>query len=281
MAPVIVNGETRLYGIIGNPVSHSFSPAMHTLGFQQLGINAVYLPFPQQERNLDKLLDAFSITGVQGFNVTVPFKEKIIPYLDLVEDQARLIGSVNTVIKTGLGWEGSSTDGEGFVRSILEQEVSLPGSRVLLLGAGGSAKAIAMALVQHKIKTLHIRNRTSKKARELGKLCQRRNPGLHLKINSEDEENYDLLINCTTLGMSDNSCPVSDRLIKQSGFIADIIYNPIQTQLLKKADHFNIPNCNGIGMLLYQGIVSFEIWSGKSAPVEVMRESLLNSLKEH
>ncbi len=278
MAPFTIDGKTQLYGIIGNPVSHSFSPGMHTQGFHQLGINAIYLPFLQQESNLNRLLDAFLITGVQGFNVTVPFKEKIIPYLDTVEEQAMTIGSVNTVVYEDARWKGSSTDGDGFLRSIKEHGIALAASKILLLGSGGSAKAIAVALVHSGIKTLHIINRTTDKAQKLGALCQQLNPDLEIGINQPHEQKYDLLVNCTSQGMLGNICPVSDKLIMQSNFIADIIYNPKQTPLLKKAEQFNIPNCNGIGMLLYQGIVSFEKWTGREAPIDVMRRSLLRSL---
>ncbi|MCP4295617.1 MAG: shikimate dehydrogenase [Proteobacteria bacterium] len=278
MAPFTIDGKTQLYGIIGNPVSHSFSPGMHTQGFHQLGINAIYLPFLQQESNLNRLLDAFLITGVQGFNVTVPFKEKIIPYLDMVEEQAMMIGSVNTVVYEDTQWKGSSTDGAGFLRSIEEHGIALTASEILLVGAGGSAKAIAVALVHSGISTLHIINRTTDKAQKLGSLCHQLNPNLKVRINQTHTQEYDLLVNCTSQGMSDNLCPVSDKLIKQSNFVADIIYNPKQTPLLKKAEQFNIPNCNGIGMLLYQGIVSFEKWTGRDAPIDIMRKSLLHSL---
>ena len=278
MSHFSVDGKTQLFGIIGNPVNHSFSPAMQTKGFQEMGINAVYLPFTLQEKDLGKALGAFSLLGIRGFNVTVPFKEKIISYLDTVDSTAKITNSVNTVYHTKEGWKGTSTDGEGFVRSILKKNVVISNSKVLLFGAGGSAMAIAHSLVQYRIKTLHICNRTAEKAIKLGKTCQQQNPTLEIKVNPKTVESYDIMINCTTVGMQDKRCLATDDLVKRCGYIVDIIYNPRQTTLLKKAKQFKIPYSNGIGMLLYQGIAAFEIWTKRQAPVGVMRTSLLESL---
>jgi len=274
-----IDGKTKIYGIIGQPVSHSFSPGMHTQAFQQLGLNAVYLPFPLQENQLPQLFNAFSLTGVQGFNVTVPYKEKIIPYLDQVSKEAQLLGSVNTVMRTAEGWWGTSTDGAGFVRSLQEEKFVIPKAKVLLLGAGGSAKAVALALVEAGIHSLHIMNRTAAKAQLLTDLCRQENPALETSVNPAVIEAYDLLVNCTSIGMEDASCPASDELIQKSRFIIDIIYNPVKTTLLHKAEKFNIAHCNGLGMLLHQGVAAFEIWTKQRAPVEVMKKSLLHSLR--
>ena len=117
MASIVIDGNTALYGIIGNPLSHTFSPEMHTLSFQHLGINAVYVPFPILEKDLPSLLDAFSMLKIKGFNVTIPYKEKIVPYLDELSPAAKVLGSVNTVVYRDNRWKGYSTDGSGFVRS--------------------------------------------------------------------------------------------------------------------------------------------------------------------
>ncbi|MCP4755986.1 MAG: shikimate dehydrogenase [Proteobacteria bacterium] len=276
---IIINGETKLYGIIGNPVSHSFSPEMQTLAFQHVGLNAIYVPFPIQDKSIPHLLKAFSITGVRGFNVTVPFKEIIIPYLDELSSEAKILGSVNTVIGTSEGWKGYSTDGSGFVRSLSESGIAVSGKDVMLVGAGGAARSIALSLCLGGIRRLHILNRTVSKAEKLADTILRAAPNVQVRIGSDSTEPYDILINSTSVGMHGHSCPVSDDLIRKCGLIVDIIYNPPQTSLLKKAVQNGIPQENGLGMLLYQGVEAFEIWTGKKAPIEVMKTSLSNSVR--
>ncbi len=274
-----INGKTTIYGIIGNPVSHSFSPDMQSHAFQSLGMNSVYLPFQTEEETLPFLLDAFRITGVKGFNVTVPLKEKIIPHLDELSKEAEILGSVNTVAFGNNGWKGYSTDGNGFIRSLLESGYDVSGKKVLLIGAGGSAKAVSLSLVQHKISSLHLKNRTVEKAVKLSEVLLRENAELDVKINPDWNEKYDILINSTSVGMQNDSCPVSDAVIRNCSRVVDIIYNPPITPLLQKAIQNGIPYDNGIGMLLYQGVEAFEIWTGTKAPIELMKDRLITSLK--
>ena len=273
-----INGETKLYGIIGNPVKHSFSPGMQTTAFQTIGINAVYLPFQITEEELPNLLDSFSLINLQGFNVTVPFKQKIIPFLSEIDPDAKLLDSVNTVVRTKTGWKGYSTDGKGFIRSLKDLEISLPNTSAAIVGAGGSARAIAISLVQSGVSEILIFNRTESKAHDLAKLIKQLNHEVHIKINPIIKAPINLLINCTTVGMTDNHCPVPDNIIEHSQAIVDIIYNPSQTSLLRKAADRGILNQNGIGMLLFQGVESFEIWTNKGAPIEIMKDTLIQSI---
>ncbi|MDH5561199.1 MAG: shikimate dehydrogenase [Deltaproteobacteria bacterium] len=276
-----IDGKTRLYGIIGNPVSHSFSPKMQSEAFFESGINAVYLPFPVEEKALPHLLTFFDITKIHGFNVTVPYKEKILPFLDHLSTKAERLGSVNTVVKTDDGWIGHSTDGTGFIRSLEEKNFQFKGARVLILGAGGSAKAIAHALADVEISSLGIINRTANKADALAKDLILHKPDLNIQVNPRiPAPGYELLINCTSIGMIDDLCPISEDFIKASSFIVDIIYNPPLTPLLRQAQKHQIPSENGLDMLLYQGVEAFEIWTGQKAPVEAMKKSLLESLSK-
>ena len=279
MTGITINGKTSIYGIIGNPVSHSFSPDMQTHAFQSLGLNSVYLPFPTEEDNLPLLLDAFRITGVRGFNVTVPFKEKIIPYLNVLSKDAEILGSVNTVIFGSNGWKGYTTDGSGFIRSLKESRIDISGKRVLLIGAGGSAKAVSLSLAQNKVSSIHINNRTVEKAERLSGILLKENPNLNVEVNPDSNEKYDILINSTSVGMQDEECPVSEAVIRNCKRVIDIIYNPLTTPLLQIAIQNGIPCDNGIGMLLYQGVEAFEIWTGKKAPVILMKERLMKSFK--
>ncbi len=278
LSGISINGETALYGVIGNPIRHSFSPKMQTLAFQECSINAVYLPFLIQEFQLPQLLNAFAISGVQGFNITLPFKEKIVPYLDLLSDEATMLQSVNTVILTTEGWKGYSTDGDGFVRSLTAADVSIKGKKVLLAGAGGAARAIAVSLALAGVSELAIVNRTQKKADNLAELLRTTVPNLCINTILPADLQMDIVINTTSVGMHDNGCPLPDSVFNHCRQVVDIIYNPPMTPLLKKAAERSVPYMNGIDMLLYQGVEAFEIWTGQKAPVETMRRSLIDSV---
>ncbi len=271
---MLINGNTQIYGIIGHPVSHSFSPAMHTAAFQFIKKNAVYLPFDIPDEKLKEVISSFSLLNVQGFNVTVPYKERIIPYLDIISPEAEKLQSVNTVINSCEGWKGYSTDGLGFVRSIKEKGAVFKGKKVLLLGAGGSAKAIALALAEEKVSVIHIKNRSTEKAYKLIELLRLLHPEQNFSGSPSLSIKYDFLINCTSVGMDGKSCPVEEEFIDISAFIIDIIYNPSKTPLLKLAETKRKPFLNGLSMLLYQGILAFEIWSKQEAPIEVMKKIL-------
>lgn len=281
MTEIQINGRTAFYGIIGNPIAHSFSPAMQTAALQSVGENAVYLPFQPEESQLESFLKSFDLIGLKGFNVTVPYKEKIIPFLQEISEEAKLLGSVNTVVKTANGWKGYTTDGAGLVQSLVEQIKDIKGKNFLLLGAGGAAKAIALELVKAGAESLTINNRTQEKANELKKIIEAYRPGFCISINPATPEKYDCMINCTSVGMKDDSIPTNESFISASKFIVDIIYNPAETALLKKAKELGIPTANGIGMLLYQGVKAFKIWTDKKAPVQLMERELLASLKKN
>lgn len=277
MPGISINGRTKLYGIIGNPVKHSFSPGMQSLAFQHLGINAVYLPFRILEEQLPRLLDAFDLTGVKGFNITIPYKEKIIPFLDLLSDEAAVLQSVNTVVRTDEGWKGYSTDGRGLVRSLEAAKVAVEGKKITIVGAGGAARAIALSLLKAGVSGLMICNRTRSRAQKLADLLNSHSSGISV-ATAESVQPGDILINATSVGMETNDSPVPGDLLTECGMVVDIIYNPAQTTLLQQAAELSIPSMNGIDMLLYQGVEAFEIWTGKAAPVETMRQSLVSSL---
>ena len=278
LSQISINGETKLYGVIGNPIKHSFSPKMQSLAFQECGFNAVYLPFLIQENQLPQLLNAFIVSGVQGFNITLPFKEKIVPYLDILSDEAAVLQSVNTVIQTPEGWKGYSTDGNGFIRSLTAADISLKGKRILLAGAGGAARAIAVSLALAGVSDLVITNRTQKKADNLAELLRSIIPKLNISTFLPSDLRTDIIINTTSVGMYDNGCALPDTVLDSCEQVVDIIYNPPMTPLLKKAAERSISYMNGIDMLLYQGVEAFEIWTGHKAPVESMRQSLIDSV---
>ena len=276
----IVDGHTKLYGIIGDPVSHSFSPQMQSSAFMELGLNSIYLPFSTQKEKLPDLIKAFWTIGMQGFNVTLPFKVKIIPLLKDLDQDADLLQSVNTVVRTPHDWKGYTTDGIGFIEGLSELSLDIKNKRIGLIGAGGSAKSIALALSKLEIHSLVILNRTKDSAEELKRLTLKLRTNLEIQIETLDWiGKLDMLINATSVGMDGLSCPIQEKLIAKSKIAIDIIYTPKKTPFLKIAESKKIPILNGIPMLLYQGVKAFEIWTGTSAPVTLMKDSLNQSLK--
>jgi len=273
-----IDGKTILYGIIGQSLAHSFSPAMQTRAMQEAGLNAVYLPFPIDQQKLPRLLEAFELIGLRGFNVTLPYKEAIVPWLDGLSGAAAVLQSVNTVKRTPQGWVGYSTDGPGLVQALRESGITLTNRRVLLAGAGGAARAIAYALAEQKVAVLDLLNRTLSKAQVLVALLAPLFPELSLQAGPRSGTDYDLLINATSVGMDGESCPVADDLLQHCRFVLDIIYQPSETPLLSKARQYGLGAENGLGMLLHQGAIAFEIWLEKPAPISSMRESLINAL---
>ncbi|KAK3604207.1 hypothetical protein CHS0354_002015 [Potamilus streckersoni] len=220
------------------------SPAMQTAAFRSSGLNAVYLPFHIQQIT-PELKTAFNLLGVKGFNVTVPHKENIIPLLDTIDEQARFLRSVNTVKIENGHWSGYSTDGNGFILSLEEAGFSVNGKSVQVLGAGGSASAVCFALLKAGAAHVKILNRTPAKAKKLAEkpaefFPEKCSEGFY-------QGKYDLLVNTTSAGMTEDILPCPEDLIYNAEFIADIIYRPSRTKLLQTAEHAGIPVMNGLG----------------------------------
>ncbi|MEK6200818.1 MAG: shikimate dehydrogenase [Desulfobulbaceae bacterium] len=267
-----INGRTALYGIIGNPVSHSLSPAMHNGAFAELGENSVYLPFPLQD--LEVGVAGLKAIGVKGLSVTIPYKEAVIPLLDVIEDVARKIGAVNTIVIKDVGGKkhlcGSNTDWLGANRA-LSEKVSLRGTQVVLLGAGGSARAIGFGLQQegaHVVLCSRTETRGRALAADLGCLWH--------PLDEADSLQGDILINATSVGMQPEVqlSPVPQTILSRFQVVMDIVYAPLETRLLRQAKGAGCQVINGLEMLLYQGVAQFELWTGKAAPVELMRQRL-------
>lgn len=267
-----INGRTALYGIIGNPVSHSLSPAMHNAAFAELGENSVYLPL--QVMDLEAGIAGLKALGVKGVSVTIPYKEAIIPLLDAIEDVARKIGAVNTIEIKDVGGKrhiyGSNTDWLGANRA-LSEKVSLRGAQVVLLGAGGSARAIGFGLQQegaHVILCSRTESRGRALAADLGCLWH--------PLDEADSLQGDILVNATSVGMQPEVqlCPVPQTILSRFQVVMDIVYAPLETRLLREAKAAGCLAINGLEMLLYQGVAQFELWTGKPAPIELMRQKL-------
>ena len=264
----MINAHTELYGIIGNPVRHSLSPVIHNGAFRRMGLNAVYLAF--EVNRLKEAMGGIRELGVRGLSVTIPFKSQILPYLDHVEDVAGKIGAVNTLSMEGKGLVGYNTDWCGALEA-LEEKVDLRGKKVILLWAGGAARAIGFGL-KEKGCLVAIFNRSLGRARLLAKELGCR----HHSLSSFREMSGDLLVNATSVGMHplDRESPVPKEVLKEGMVIMDIVYSPLKTRLLREAEERGCRTIDGLEMLARQGAAQLDIWTGKRKGVEQIKEDL-------
>ena len=253
----MIDGETQLYGIIGNPVRHSLSPVIHSNAFKRMGLNAVYLAF--EVKDLKEAIDGMRGLGIRGVSVTMPFKNRIIPFLDKVEDPAGKIKAVNTLLNEGGKLIGYNTDWRGALEA-LEEMVNLKGKRVVLLGAGGAARAIGFALRTRDCGVI-VSNRTIHKGAGLANelMC------VHQPPSSIESLKADVIINATAAGMHpyDEENPLPKKALKQGMTVMDIVYWPLRTKLLREAEERGCRTIDGLEMLARQGAAQLEIWTGK------------------
>jgi 3-dehydroquinate dehydratase/shikimate dehydrogenase len=268
-----LNRGTRVYGVIGDPIGHSLSPLLHNAGFQARRINAVYLPF--RVRELHDFLGAIGPLGVAGFSVTLPHKQRILRYLDDCDPLADKIGAVNTVVVRGGGkLYGYNTDYVGVLRA-LQRRVRLAGSRVLLYGAGGAARAVAFALAQAGA-IVCVSARRKERARALARAVD----GEAVQRARLRREFFDAIVNATPVGMHPDAgrSPLEAAELN-CRVVMDLIYRPMKTVLLERAEHRGLETISGVEMFVAQGTAQWEIWTGLRAPVAVMRRAVLAALR--
>ncbi len=277
-------------GIIGFPIGHSISPVFQQAALDHHGIDATYQAWEVAPQDLPVFLDELRSETVLGINVTMPHKEAVMVHLDRVDKWAKLAGAVNTIHNSGGELVGYNTDGLGFLRALREAgEFDPKGCRTLLLGAGGSAKAVTLALAGAGVSFLTIANRTLDRAERLADLA--RAQGLQCEAIPIDPavdvlraacKEADLIVNCTTLGMfhgpGEGCTPLNKELIPAKSFVYDLVYNPPETPLLREAIQAGASRLGGLHMLVYQGAASFKIWTGKDAPVDKMLCAAKNAL---
>lgn len=276
----------KIYGLVGYPVRHSLSPLMHNVAFKALGINAEYRLFEINPEQVEEFLNLnhLSQNNISGLNVTIPYKEKIIPFLDSLSDETKLIGAVNTIKVSGDRLEGFNTDGQGFLKHLTEGLGFNPKGKIIaIIGAGGAARAVSVYLSKTQPKRIAIYD--IDKTKTLALIS-------HLKKNFKDVEfiptdsieelkieNSDLLVNATPVGMKETDPSlVEEKSIHKDLWVYDLIYNPGETKLLKISRLKGARTSNGLGMLLYQGAYAFELWTGQKAPIEIMRKALTEEL---
>jgi shikimate dehydrogenase len=267
------DAHTELYGIIGHPVGHSLSPAIHNAAFRQIKKNAVYLAFDVLD--LPGAIEGIRALGIKGLSVTIPHKEAIFGLLDEIDPVASRIGAVNTVINREGHLVGTNTDWMGAVRA-LKEATELKGKRVLVIGAGGASRAVCIGLMDMGVAGVHIANRTPERARALAGVCNASWSGL----DGISEVEASILINTTSVGMTPDvdEIPIPPEFLSRFQVVMDIVYSPIETRLLREASERGCKTVKGIKMLLYQGIAQFELWTGETAPISVMESALKASI---
>ena len=284
----VISSRTRICGIIGDPIEHTMSPVMHNAAFKDKGVDYVYLAFRVKKEELGKAIEGMRALNIRGFNITIPHKVAAIQYLDELDRLADKIGAINTIVNNNGVLKGYNTDATGFLQALLERGIDPKEKRAVILGAGGASRAISFVLAERGA-SLVIFNRTWDKA----KVCAGRVSGIFqrgataLKLNRENLatalSEADILVNTTSVGMSpnDNGTLIASNLLKPSLAVFDIVYNPIKTRLQREAERAGATVISGLEMLVWQGALAFEQWTGRRAPVELMRGEVIKVLQRY
>ena len=287
MARHTIDGHTRTIGIFGDPIAHTRSPAMHNAAFQALGLPYVYLPFHVRPADLVRAVRGMRALGLLGLNVTVPHKERIVRCLDSLSPEAELCGAVNTVVNQDGHLFGDNTDGRGFLNSLQEAKLSPRGIEVVLIGAGGSARAVLVSLIRARCAAIRIVNRTQANARKLVR-TYRRTGETRLEALPLDSlrdpavlSGAKLVINASAVGLHDDEfLPLAYTATQAGCLFYDLLYRPDRTPFLRHARAAGRPVMDGRRMLLHQGALAFSLWTGRPAPLEVMDRALRRALRQ-
>ena len=272
-----ITGRTKITGLYGYPVEHTLSPLMHNAAFEHLGLDYCYLPFSVHPESLKIAVEAIRALSLAGVNVTIPHKESVIPYLDSINEEALFIGAVNTIVNQGGTLIGHNTDGRGFMRSLSENNVSPDNKKILITGAGGASRAIAYYLSQ-KAEKLYLFDIDKIKLEKLASDLSEIRDNISILNDTTELSRFDILINATPLGLkTTDPVPFDVSVLSPHQTVCDLIYK--NTHLLSQAAQKGCKTIDGLGMLLWQGVFAFELWTKASAPVEIMKSALVSSIK--
>jgi shikimate dehydrogenase len=272
----MIGAQTKLYGIIGNPVRHTLSPLIHNRAFKRMGLNAAYLAFDVDR--LEAAVTGIRGLGIQGVSVTIPYKISVIPYLDEIDPMAARIKAVNTIFSREGKLVGHNTDWKGALAA-LEEKVDLGGKNVWLIGAGGAGRAIGFGLKERRCQVTIFNRSADKAARLAVELGFDHRPLSSLAAMKRPEA--DVLINATSAGMhpQNGESPVPKGVLRKGMTVMDIVYHPVRTVLLRKAEEQGCQTIDGLEMLAHQGAAQLEIWTGKRADVRQIKEDLREAIK--
>ncbi len=282
-----ISGKTTICGIIGDPVEHTMSPAMHNAAFAETGLDWVYAAFHVKPDELKAAIEGMRALGIAGFNVTIPHKIHVIPLIDRLDPPAEKIGAVNTVVNRGGILTGYNTDASGFLRAMAERGIDPAGKNVVIIGAGGAARAVSFVLSESRA-NITIMNRASgmERAVTLAEAVAKStggNPGA-LELSEANLKQVlkkaDILVNTTSVGMSPDceQSPVPGEYLRPGLAVYDIVYNPVRTKLIREAEAVGAGTISGIDMLVWQGILAFELWTGVKPPAETMKREVMKLL---
>ena len=287
----MITGKTKLLGVIGHPIEHSLSPVMHNAAIAQMNLDYIYLPMPVKPQDLAAAINGFAAIGLQGFNVTIPHKQAILPLLSEISPIAQAVGAVNTVWRTdNLLWAGTNTDVEGFIAPLRTYKQDWSQTVALILGNGGAARAIVAGCAQLGCAEIHVVGRNQMKLQEFLHSWINSPLTVNLQVHSWEElsrliPHANLLVNTTPIGMYPDvdSSPLStDEMahLADGTIVYDLIYTPKPTQLLKKAEKLGAITIDGLEMLVQQGAAALQIWLQQPVPVDTMRQALQKHLSK-
>ncbi|MBZ0220910.1 MAG: shikimate dehydrogenase [Candidatus Methylomirabilis sp.] len=286
-----INGNTKIAGIFGDPIGHTLSPTMHNAAFNALGLNALYVPFHVRSAPSGELraaVESIRALGLLGVNVTIPHKEKVLKYLDEIEPHAMDLGAVNTIVNKGGKLIGYNTDGAGYLLSLRDETgFRAARKRAVIIGAGGAARSILYSILAAKPVSVVIANRTLKRAEVLARSFARKFDSTDIMAVPLDKDSLfehflkaDLVVNTTSTGMmgkGELDLPIG--ALPARAVVSDIVYRPLRTGLIKGAEKRGLKTHTGLGMLVRQGAIGFELWTGKKAPVKVMEAAAIKALR--
>ena len=283
----IISGKTNLCGVIGDPIEHTMSPVMHNAAFRERGIDYLYAPFRVKREELGKAIEGMRALNVKGLNVTIPHKVDVIPFLDELDPLAEKIGAVNTIVNEDGVLKGYNTDATGFLQALAEKGIEPKGKHVVILGAGGASRAISLILADRGAH-LTILNRlleldwAVELADRISKAVATEVTALELNRENlaKPLAKADILVNATSVGMSPNidQTPVDSDLLRPGLIVFDIVYNPIKTRLLRETEAAGAETISGLDMLVWQGVLAFEKWTGQKAPFDLMKREATKAL---
>lgn len=288
-----ITGKTVICGLIGDPVEHTMSPAMHNAAYRQMGLDYVYIPLQVRAEELGKAIDGMRAFNIRGLNVTIPHKVAVIPFLDKLDPLAGKIGAVNTIVNDNGVLTGYNTDATGFLRALIEKGIEVRGKKAMILGAGGASRAVSLILADSGAERLIILNRAQELdwAYELaGNISQLYN--MDAKAGQLNRESLDsvmeridvsILVNATSVGMTPdvNNTPIDADLLRPGLAVFDVVYNPLKTRLLMEAEAAGARTISGIEMLVWQGVLAFEKFTGHEPPPDLMRQEAIRLLEKN
>lgn len=284
--------NTKILGLIGYPLGHSISPLLHNYSLEKLDLNYVYLAFALEPDSIQKGLEGLTALNFRGINVTIPHKNRVIPYLDELDPLAQKIGAVNTIVNDNNKLQGYNTDAAGFKR-MLEDDGNfiISGKKAAVIGAGGASRAVGVVLCHSGISELYVINRTYDKARKLVRTWQQFYENIKIEAVPMEIAEYqplikkmDLIVDTTPVGMSpetDVEPVIAAHTLHAGQLVVDLVYNPPETTLMKAARSQGAQTLNGLDMLLYQGIEAFKLWTGQEPDVDDWRELASANIQEN